>query len=242
MQRPDPNLITIVKPGDKPGPEMTPETVHAMFNPTVDVVEMRSKPCAPCCAGMGLILSTCMGLIMMGCVTAFAVAQSSLKVPFNIMMRQAMWMTFPGMVVCTTLHFFFAEAAWSQRRNSFGMAWAKAVVMNTTMWLGIIGGCTAIWRFGLKGTKIYRLYPIPMDRLEKRLMLQPDAFWTGMGTTYWLMGVFTGQMGFAATATSSVYSNKLHWMMSPTGMYAHQCLPPHMRRAIAQYASYVSSP
>jgi len=242
----DPSLITIVKPGQVAGPSVntTPGALRAKEllepytrGPFESEVQMRQEKCALCCAFTGTVISSLLGVLLFSIMTAVVCARENLRVPFKYMVLHSFWMCLPSIAVCTTLHFWFANAVWSTRRNSFGVSWMKGIFTNTAVWLVLIAAGTATWRIGLRKHKWYRMYPIPMERLEKRLLLRPDMFWKGMGTTYWLTGLVTGQLGFATTAMSAIYTNKLHWVMSPQGWYSHNCLPPSQRRMIAQYTS-----
>jgi hypothetical protein len=202
------------------------------------------KRCNTCCMLFGGGVSTAMSVLMSSTYTAVFAYRDHHRLNISIqrMLRQVGWIALPASLVGTTLHLFVNEAMWSSRRNTYGIAWMKSIGMNTFCWTSAVVVCTLAWRRGLRltkrGQRIFYKYPIPAERLETRLLENPDMFFTGMGWTYWMLGVFTGQMGFAATTTFCVWQNKIHYSMSPVGGYAAACTPWWRRAQIAKAANF----
>lgn len=207
----------------------------------------REEKCNVCCMAWGALMSTALSIIVSSCnVSLCLIRDKRIEYTLTSAMRQIGWMAIPAALVGTTLHLFLSEAMWSQRRNSWGSAWAKAVIANTICWSALIGTSTAAWRLLLRrvriGARLFNRYPIPTTRLEARIIVNPNDFWVGMGWTYWALGLIVGQVGFACCAAVAVWQSRVHFMMSPAGPYARYCVPRWRREAIARDANLVLPP
>jgi hypothetical protein len=212
-----------------------------------EILGVKDEKCSLCCMAFGGMMSTGLGLVLSSLKTGYFLFTDRRISNYtaSIVVKHILWITIPGICVGSTLHYFLAEAMWSNRRNTWGMAWAKATMMNTCTWGVAIGGGTFFWRKILRysrWSKYYYRYPPPAERLELRKIENPDIFWSGMGWTYWALGLLTGQLGYACIAGVMVYSNRIHFMMSPVGPYARRCAPRWRREQIARSANYVLAP
>ena len=194
------------------------------------------------CGLCGVGIATTLGLMTTTTGTAVFAWRAShrLNVTFPLIMKQATWFMIPVLSGAYTIHLFLAETMWSKRRNTFGNAWGKAVCLSAASWAVLIGSGTAFWRFGLKHTPLKRLYyqyPIPVERLETRMLEKPDCIFSGMCCTYWMVGLTISHLGFGTVAYSLIAANKAHYLMSPTGMYSYYCCPRWRREQIAKLAN-----
>jgi hypothetical protein len=206
---------------------------------TTVYAEDPKKQCHLCCMVAGSVVCTglSLGLSVMHSIVFCYREQHRVKITAAKFCRHAAWLMLPPALVGTTMHYFLCDAFWSKRRNTYGMAWVKAITMNTAMWSTGIGLGTLFWRKGLKltkaGTRIYYKYPTATEGLELRLVENPNAIFTGMTWTYWAIGVLMGQAGYLCCAAAVVMQNRVHVMMSPVGQYAQACAPWWRREAIA---------
>ncbi|GET92779.1 hypothetical protein, conserved [Leishmania tarentolae] len=200
--------------------------------------QLRKERCCPlCCVAYGTLISSVAVFCISTCCTAVSIfAESRINYTVNGAMRQTAWISFPGILVGTTLHYFMAEATWSSKNNSWGQAWTKAIIANAGLWTGAICIGTLGWRKGLPltsaGRRFYHRYPIPSEPLEARLLRCSREFFTGMGTTYWLSGVASGHLGFVSCVCFCVSANRPYFMMAPHGGYANSCMPPWRRQQL----------
>lgn len=197
--------------------------------------EVEEKPCPLCCMMYGSIISS----IAVFCVAASAtavsiVAEQRINYTINGAMRQIAWIAFPGTLVGATLHYLLCEAMWSNKNNSWGMAWTKAMVVNAAAWTLTIGTGTLGWRKVLpltrSGRRLYHRFPIPADPLEVRVLRSSQQFFSGMGATYWLSGVASGHLGLLTCVSVCVATDRPYMMMAPQGGYARRCMPPWRRQ------------
>jgi hypothetical protein len=205
----------------------------------------QEKVCRSCCMLFGGVLSIFFnGMVSMAHTLIIGYRERN-RLPIDVqrLLKHAVWMTFPAACISSSLHIFLAEAMWSNRRNSFGAAWVKAVITNTIVWTALIGAGTLFWRRGLRtiggkwGNKLYYRYPIPNTNLETRLLEDPTQVWNGMSWSYWALGLMTGQLGYLAAAGAVSYNNRAYYFMSPTGPYAKACCPRWRREALAKAAN-----
>ena len=208
---------------------------------------VKDEKCSLCCMAFGGMMSTFLGLVIATGKTIFFLHSDRRLQNYTTssVIRHIGWISLPGILVGATLHFCLSEAMWSNRRNSWGQAWTKAFVMNTGAWTTCIAGGTFFWRKILRysrWSKYYYRYPPPSEKLELRKVENPDMFWSGMGWTYWALGLLIGQFGYCCCAALTVYQNRVHFMMSPVGPYATRCLPRWRREQIARGAQYELAP
>nr|CCC93145.1 unnamed protein product [Trypanosoma congolense IL3000] len=226
----------LVEIGDQA--EELPESVKQKHN-----VEKR---CNVCCMSIGILFSAVMVVIVSTMGTGMSVyAEKRVHHTVNGVMRQVGWISVPGILVGTSLHYFLSEAMWSNRRNTWGQAWMKAFATNTVMWLAAIGAGTLLWRKGLllttAGRRLYYRYPIPLEPLESRLVRSEAAFFTGMGWSYWLSGLLSGQIGLMSCVVFCVWNDRPYFMMNPHGGYAQRCMPYWRREQLARQANVTLS-
>ncbi|EPY25621.1 hypothetical protein STCU_06622 [Strigomonas culicis] len=157
-----------------------------------------------------------------------------------------MWMAFPGVLVGSTMHFFLSEAMWSGKKNSWGQAWVKAILMNSVLWGAGIGLCTGVWRkvlpLSAAGRRLFYRYPVSSVPLEMRVMRSGKEFFTGMGWSYWLSGVGSGNMAPIILVSFAVYNERPYLIMAPGGGYGDSCMPPWRRDHMARLASPAGEP
>lgn len=213
----------------------------------VAVAGARETKCNGCCMLFGGMMSMGLSLVLCAMKTSYFLFTDRRIVNFTVgsVARHVAWIAMPGTLCGATLHMFLSEAMWSNRRNTWGMAWVKAVATNTLLWGGGIATGTFLWRRVLRSTRwsrFYYRYPIPTEKLELRLIENPNLYFTGMGWTYWLLGTFMGQFGYACCAALCVYQNRVHFLMSPVGPYAKRCVPRWRREQIARGCNYELSP
>lgn len=192
------------------------------------------RRCNMCCVMYGGVFSMLGSLLFVGLGTAMSIYfEQRCRYCLNGVARQIMWLTLPGTLVGMTMHFFLSEAMWSSRRNSWGVAWSKAIILNSALWCGAIGCGTLLWRRVLPmtaaGRRLYHRYPISATPIDSRLMYHTNEFWTGMGYTYWLLGVVTGQTAFATSVAFTMYNKRPYLMTPPQSQYAKKCMSPWMR-------------
>jgi hypothetical protein len=197
------------------------------------------KKCNVCCMAAGALIcgSMALGLSVLHTGIFSYREQHRIRITAAKFCRHAAWMMIPTALCGTTMHYFLCDAFWSKRRNTYGMAWVKAVGMNTAVWGSGIALGTLFWRKGLRlttfGSKIYYRYPTATESLELRLVENPNALFTGMTWTYWAVGLVTGQIGYLVCAGAVVWQNRTHIMLNPVGSYAKACAPWWRREAIA---------
>jgi hypothetical protein len=197
--------------------------------------------CRYCCMAQGSLIAAVTTMAVSGVfVAVYIIGEKRVNYTFNGVMRQVCWLAIPGTLIGTTLHFFLAESMWSGKRSSWGQSWSKAIVANTFMWGGLIGSGTLAWRQGLKLSKttkglLYK-YPVPAESLETRVMRSPKQFITGMGWTYWMQGLASGQAGFVSTVAFCTFTDRPHYLMAPNGGYSMRCLPKWRRDFIEKHA------
>jgi hypothetical protein len=213
----------------------------------VVVAPPKDEKCRYCCVMFGGLMSTGLSVVLCGLHVGYGLFKSpTLNVPLTLVFKQVGWLALPPAFVGTTLHYFLVDSMWSHRKSSHGSAWFKAFALNTGIWCSLIAAGTLTWRRLMRrttwGNRWYYKYPIPSTKLETRLLEQPDAFYMGMGWTYWALGVVSGQLGFAGVTLLVASQNKVHFMMSPIGPYAKACLPRWRREAIAQAAGFELPP
>lgn len=207
------------------------------------------RRCPTCCILYGSVISTFAVLCVAASGTLIAIYhESRINYTINGVMRQVAWIGLPGMLVGATLHYFLAEAMWSGKHNSWGQAWTKAMIVNSALWGAAIGAGTLGWRVVLPrsaaGRRLYHRYPIPSEPVEARVLRSSREFFTGMGTTYWLSGIASGQLGFVTCVAFCVSVDRPYMMMAPQGGYAKRCMPPWRRQQFEAMAmgSATSSP
>ena len=204
----------------------------------------QDKQCSLCCISHGVIY----GSIAAFCVNLAAVLCSLKRerrrnYTMPQVARQLMWMSIPGTLCSASLHLFLVGTMWSERRNTWGGAWFKALAMNTSLWVCAIAIGTISWRSLLPkfvaGRRIHHRFPVPFDPLEFRQM-RPNTtnefFFSSMGFTYWGLGLVTGEIGFATTVSLMLYQDRPHYFMTPTGSYGVACMPLWRRHAVARGA------
>jgi hypothetical protein len=197
------------------------------------------KKCNVCCMIFGsvVVFSASLGQTVLHTGIFAYRDQHRVRLTMAKCCRHATWMLIPSCLIGTTMHYFVCDALWSKRRNTYGMAWLKAVGMNTAVWGSGIALGTLFWRRGLRltaaGSRLYYRYPAAHEGLELRLVENPSAALTGMTWTYWAYGLITGQVGYLACAAAVVWQDRVHIMMSPQGSYAEACAPWWRREAIA---------
>ncbi|ORC92205.1 uncharacterized protein TM35_000044190 [Trypanosoma theileri] len=201
-----------------------------------------SKRCNLCCMSIGFLLSTVMVLAVAGIGTGVSVfAEKRINCTVNGVMRQVGWISLPGILVGTTLHYFLSEAMWSGRHNTWGQAWMKAIAFNSLTWSIGVGAGTLFWRKALlltsSGRRLYYRYPIPVEPLDSRVLRSPAEFFTGMGWSYWLSGVVSGQVGFLSCVGFCVWNDRPYFMMNPHGGYSTRCMPLWRREQLARQAN-----
>ncbi|CBH14736.1 uncharacterized protein TEOVI_000008800 [Trypanosoma equiperdum] len=228
----------------KANPKLLAEVGDEANELPVTVKEKRAheKRCNFCCMSIGLLFSAFMVVMVASIGTGMAVyTEKRARYTVNGVMRQVGWISLPGLLVGTTLHYFLSEAMWSGRRNSWGQAWMKAFATNTAIWSVAIGTGTLLWRKGLlinaAGRRLYYRYPIPSDPLEYRLVRSEAQFFTGMGWSYWLSGVVSGQVGLVSCVGFCVWNDRPYFMMNPHGGYARRCMPNWRREQLARQAN-----
>lgn len=205
------------------------------------VAKPKDAKCTLCCAAFSALLAipTCT-LVAASHTVVCIMMEKKVNYTLNSIARQITWITVPGVLSAMTLHGHVSEAMWSARRNSWGQAWAKAVVVNVMMWCSAVALCTCAWRYLLPrfdwGRKLHRLYPVPCLSLETRMIVDPTHWIQGMGWTYWLLAVLIGNAGFAFVAGFAWYYDRVHFIMSPNGPYARRCVPTFRRKQIARDA------
>ncbi|KAG8348805.1 hypothetical protein ERJ75_000776000 [Trypanosoma vivax] len=212
----------------------------------VKLKHAQEKRCNFCCASIGFLFSVVMVLMISSISTGMSIyAEKRVHYSVNGVMRQLGWISIPGVVVGTTLHYFLSEAMWSGRRNSWGQAWLKAFVTNTVMWATTIGMGTLFWRKILlltpAGRRLYYRYPIPSTPLDYRLVRSQAEFFTGMGWSYWLSGVASGQVGLMSCVAFCAWNDRPYFMMNPHGGYASRCMPLWRREQLARQANVALS-
>ncbi|RNF16920.1 uncharacterized protein Tco025E_05016 [Trypanosoma conorhini] len=202
----------------------------------------QERRCNLCCMSYGLILSAAM-VLMVSCIGTAAAIYTEKRVNYSLngAMRQVGWIALPGVLAGTTLHYFLSEAMWSGKRNTWGQAWMKAIGFNSFMWCAGIGMGTLLWRKGLltssAGRRLYYRYPIPTVPLDARVLRSEAEFFTGMGWSYWLSGVVTGQVGYLSCVGFCVWNDRPYFMMNPHGGYAVRCMPRWRREDFARQAN-----
>jgi hypothetical protein len=197
----------------------------------------KEKKCSLCCALAGVLISSCIVPALCLAQTRVAVIyHSNIKYTTQGLLRHAGWLSLPSIAVAGTLHFMLSENMWSHKRHSFGQAWFRAVMLNVLMWSSAVGVSTFFWRKVLpnimKLRPYYFKYPIPSVPVDVRLVEDGGRFWTGMGASYFLIGLLHGQMGFAACVWLCVSYNRIYMFMSPHGKYARACLPMAQRELV----------
>ena len=207
------------------------------------VPEVRNTKCRYCCMLFGGGMSTGLSVVLCGLHVGFGVFKNPhLNATLPQILKQVGWLALPSAMVGTTLHYFLAESMWSSRRSSYGVAWLKAIAINTSVWMACVTAGTLAWRHLVRrtawGNRWYFLYPIPSSKIETRVIEQPGAYFSGMGWTYWCLGIFTGTLGYAGCVSAVVWQDKVHFMMSPVGPYARACVPRWRREAIASSAGF----
>lgn len=206
-------------------------------------LNQKEKKCRLCCVAYGSIISSVAVFCVCGAATAVAIiTEKRVNYSINGAMRQVGWQAIPGMMVGTTLHFFLTDAMWSGKRNSWGQAWMKAMIVNTIMWSSWIGASTLFWRKCLpltsSGRRLFYRYPIPTEQLEVRVLRSGREFFSGMGWSYWLSGVASGHLSLLPCVAFCVWNDRPYLMMAPYGGYASRCLPPWRRDQLAKLANF----
>eukprot|EP00796_Vickermania_ingenoplastis_P005310 gene5310-3812_t len=147
------------------------------------------QKCRLCCMAYGSLVSSIAVFFVCGAATAVAIlSEKRVNYTINGAMRQVGWQAIPGIMVGTTMHFFLSEAMWSGKRNSWGQAWVKTMVVNAALWTTAIGMGTFFWRkflpFTSAGRRLYYRYPIPTEQLEVRLLRSGrDCKWASESPT-----------------------------------------------------------
>lgn len=200
------------------------------------------RRCNLCCMAYGGLLDSVTVFILTSALTTIAIfAEKRVNYSLNGAMRQVAWLAMPGVLAGATLHGFLSEAMWSGKKNSWGQAWVKAMVMNALLWGGGVGLGTLFWRklmpLTAAGRRLYHRYPVPTEPLELRLLRSGKEFFSGMGWSYWLSGVASGHLGLLTVVSFCVYSDRPYMMMTPEGAYAKRCMPPWRRQQLAQMAN-----
>ena len=207
--------------------------------------EASASKCSVCCALAGMMISgICIPILTVAQTRMAIIYHSNIKYTTQGILRHAGWLSMPGIVIAGSMHFLLSETMWSQKRHSFGQAWARAAAINSLIWCSGIGISTLVWRKVLPNVMrlrpYYFRYPIPSVPVDVRLIGDPSQFWTGMGATYFLLGLFYGQMGFLTCVGFCTSYSRLHFIMSPHGMYARACLPMSKREYIERAATVTS--
>lgn len=231
-QKVDPKKLSTV--GDTATVAETPKEVQK--------AQAAERPCHLCCVAYGSLIDSVMVVFLTSALTGIAIfAEKRVNYSFNGAMRQVAWLAFPGTLVGATVHYFLSEAMWSNKRNSWGQAWMKAMVINTVVWCSGIGLGTLFWRklmpLTAAGRRFYHRYPVPTEPLESRLLRSNKEFFTGMGWSYWLGGVASGHMGLLTVVAFCVYNDRPYMMMTPEGGYSKRCMPPWRRQQLAFMAN-----
>lgn len=197
----------------------------------------KDEPCRLCCMSQGFLIAffTCFAVASLA-VGTIVYKESRVYYTFHGVLRQIGWLCIPGTLCGTTLHFFLVESMWSGKRSTWGQGWTKAFAANTAVWGAAIGAGTLFWRKGLRltafGRELHRRYPVPTTPLEHRVMRSEKEFFSGMGWSYWILGVVAGQMGFASSVSFCTFNDRAHYLMAPHGGYAARCLPKWRRDAL----------
>lgn len=222
----------------KPAPA---EPEAPRLDPRYQDVGLNNPKCNLCCMTFGAIIAATSCLMVSGIgVGMFILFEKRINYTYNGVFRHIGWLTIPGAVAGTTLHYWLPEAMWSGKKSTWGWCWAKAFAANTVSWCLLIGASTLFWRKGLRvvggdwGKKLYHRYPIPTDPLESRLIREGMPFFGSMGWTYWLSGLASGQFGFASAVAFCLWNDRPHYLMNPAGYYAGRCLPKWRREQIAK--------
>ncbi|KEG08356.1 hypothetical protein DQ04_07381010 [Trypanosoma grayi] len=208
----------------------------------IKIRNAQERKCSFCCMSFGVLLSA-VTVLMVSCIgTGVSIyAEKRVNYTVNGAMRQVGWIAIPGVLAGTTLHYFLSEAMWSSKRNTWGQAWMKAMAVNCFAWCSVIGAGTLFWRKCLlmssAGRRIYYRYPIPTEPLESRVLRSQAEFFTGMGWSYWLSGVVSGQVGFMSCVGFCVWNDRPYFMMNPHGGYASRCMPLWRREQLAKQAN-----
>lgn len=210
--------------------------------PAVEVRKQSEKKCRLCCIAYGSLVSSLAVFFVSGAAASVAIlSEKRVNYTLNGAMRQVGWLSIPGVLVGSTLHFFLADAMWSGKRNSWGQAWIKAMVVNAVLWSSAIGMGTLFWRRCLplcsSGRRLFHRYPIPTEQLEVRLLRSGRSFFLGMGWSYWLSGVASGHLSLLPVVAFCIWNDRPYLMMAPYGGYATRCLPPWRRDLLAQLAN-----
>ncbi|EKF31654.1 hypothetical protein MOQ_004507 [Trypanosoma cruzi marinkellei] len=239
----DTTKISIIA-GKKADPRLLAEVgIHSDEVPeAVKKKNAQEKRCNLCCMSYGFLLSSAM-VLMVSCIGTAACIFTEKRVNYTLngTMRQVAWIAIPGILAGTTLHYFLSEAMWSSKRNTWGQAWMKAISFNSLTWCTAIGVGTLFWRKGLlmssAGRRLYYRYPIPTVPLDSRVLRSDVEFFTGMGWTYWLSGVVSGQVGYLSCVGFCLWNDRPYFMMNPHGGYAVRCMPYWRREAFAKQAN-----
>lgn len=260
----DPSTISVVKPRkitkeelafgstmekfekEKAAAAAPPQAVDPSvpkLDPRFQDVGANNPKCNLCCMAFGSVLAatSCLMVSAIG-VGMFILFEKRVNYTFNGVFRHIGWLTIPGTLVGTTLHYWLPESMYSGKKSSWGTCWAKAFAANTVSWTLAIGCGTLFWRKGLRavggdwGKKMYHRYPIPTDPLESRLIRDGVPFFGSMGWSYWACGLASGQFGFASAVGFALWNDRAHYLMNPAGYYAARCLPKWRREQIAKRA------
>lgn len=210
------------------------------FTPQASSTKSATR-CTWCCAIYGTVLSSVTVLPLTAFYTALTIwGEKRIHYSINGACRQAIWLAIPGCMVCGTLHYFASEAMWSQKRNAWGQAWAKAVVVNALMWSTGIAMCTLGWRKVLPlsawGRRLYYRWPRSAENIDIAVLRSGDDIFSGMGTFYWLCGVASGHMGLLTVISFCSFYDRPYLMMAPHGSYSQRCLPPWRQEHLATLA------
>lgn len=237
----DPTKISVISSKKVSIEQFKEARIDRLATHVSNAPEPEDSICRYCCMAQGSLIAALTTLAVSGVfVSIYIIGEKRVNYTFNGVMRQVCWLAIPGTLIGTSLHLFLAESMWSGKRNSWGQSWAKAIVANTLLWGSVIGAGTLAWRQGLKLTKrtkaLQYKYPVPADALETRVMRSPKQFFTGMGWTYWLQGLASGQAGFVSTVLFCVSMDRPHYLMTPDGGYAKRCLPKWRRDFIQKNA------
>ena len=232
----DPNAIVPVAPVVTDG---NPVDVPLVFRPFMPA--KNTEKCTLCCMAFGAMLAAPACLIISIAHTSVSVfIEKKVSYTVNSIFRQIGWMAAPGVLVSCTFHWHLNEAMYSGRRNSWGVAWWKAIVANTLMWTTGAAIGTAAWRLAFPkfawGKRMCKRYPIPLHPLETRLIITPNQYIQGMGATYWLLATVVGNTGLGVIGALAWYNDRVHYVMSPSGPYGRACAPFALRKDIARDA------
>ncbi|EPY25224.1 hypothetical protein AGDE_11958 [Angomonas deanei] len=240
----DPTKISIIsaKKANEAKLSSGRDAAEALKPKSVPTEAVREKRCSLCCMLYGgFIDAVAVASIGVAATVSSIRLEKRVNYSLNGAMRQIAWISFPGVLVGCTLHFFLSEAMWSGKHNSWGQAWAKAMVVNASLWTLAIGGATLAWRNVMPltsaGRRLYHRYPIPTDALATRVLRNEVQLFTGMGFTYWLSGVVSGTIGLLTCVAVAAYSNRPYMFMAPQGSYASYCMPKWRRDHLESMAS-----